>query len=249
MSLNSIKSETTPVSDAIRAYLSVINLVNPSHPQTTPEIFSADPWLLTRINLAMSIKRKKDRTSPTSSTTNRQNEVWLKLVRPTIELPFREGRRVRIKYLDDRTIVFCWDAEVIKIVGTDNSYVAVSIRSDGLTLQRRQSYRVCAQIPFSFTVIDAAETRLIGETVLDSETQNIGAGGLKFDTHFQLQVGDTLALNLELPASRIRNMAGWVVRSEPVACGGKSLYSVALKFLQLEEREQHKLLQFLQSHF
>ena len=54
-------------------------------------------------------------------------------------------------------------------------------------------------IPFWFTVIDAADLQLIGERVVNSETENISVGGLLFETSLQLKAGDKLEINLYFP--------------------------------------------------
>ncbi|MDA2930696.1 PilZ domain-containing protein [Acidobacteria bacterium AH-259-O06] len=84
-------------------------------------------------------------------------------------------------------------------------------------MQRRKSYRVRVPVPFSFTVIDAGETELIGKQVPDSKTRNLSVGGLAFETTLPLKVGDKLEMNLQLSLSQRVNAVGWVVRSEPVS--------------------------------
>ncbi len=84
-------------------------------------------------------------------------EICLEFPRPGSQPPFQKGQPVRIKYWEER-VVYCWDAEVLKISGPGNQQVAVSIQGVGVTLQRRKSPRMRLQIPFSFTVICAAET-------------------------------------------------------------------------------------------
>ncbi|MDA2930268.1 PilZ domain-containing protein [Acidobacteria bacterium AH-259-O06] len=112
-------------------------------------------------------------------------------------------------------------------------------------MERRKSLRVSSSIPLSFMVIDADQTYLIGERVLNVATQNITVGGLRFETSLPLKVGDTLEMNLHLSPSQQVNAVGWVVLSEPVERGGKYVNSVALEFLQVEAEEQKQLLQFL----
>jgi c-di-GMP-binding flagellar brake protein YcgR len=117
--------------------------------------------------------------------------------------------------------------------------------SGDVVVQRRKSHRVHSAVPFSFTVIEAAETQLIDHRVRDSTTQDISVGGLAFRTPLSLQVEDKLEIHLHLSSSQSVNVVGWVVRSEPVQGEGKDLRSVALMFLQLRAEEQSQLLQFL----
>ncbi len=104
---------------------------------------------------------------------------------------------------------------------------------------------MCLPIPFSFTVIGAAESQLISKKVLKGTTQNISAGGLVFETSLALKVGDQLALNLHLPSSSNFDTRGWVVRSRPAENRGDDLQSIALMFQQREAKEQERLVKFL----
>ena len=185
------------------------------------------------------------RVAATVETTCK-DEILLDLLRPTSQLPFQEGEQVRIKYWDGGSIIYCWEAEVVKIAGPGDPHVAISIRGKGITMQRRRAYkRFDLPIPFSFSVIDVAETELIGEKVLQSTTQNISVAGLRFETSLRLEVGDKLEMNLHLPDSQSVNVVGCVVRSEPAEQPEKNLNSVAVQFLQWEEQDQIRLVDFL----
>ena len=172
------------------------------------------------------------------------DEIWLELWKPTSKLPFQEGEQVRIKYWDDEAVYY-FDSKILKVSGSANQHVGISGTSKEVLLQRRMSFRVHSAIPFSFTVIDAAETRLISKKVPDARTQNFSVGGLNFETSLPLKVGDQLEMTLQLPPSQQVNAVAWVVHSEPVERDGKYLNSIALKFLHLEVEEQKKFLQFL----
>ncbi len=122
--------------------------------------------------------------------------------------------------------------------------MTISISGD-VVVQRRKSYRAQSAVPFSFTVIDAAERHLVDQGVRNSTTHNISVGGFAFETPFPLQVEDKLEIHLHLSSSQRVNVVGWVVRSDPVQGEGQDLRSVALMFLQLRTEEQSQLLQFL----
>lgn len=112
-----------------------------------------------------------------SVLTNLPDEVWVKLSRSTGPLPFRIGDQVRVKYWDGRTVVYCWEAKVVTIAGTNGQHVAMSIQGTGMTLQRRKSVRLRLSIPFSLTVTQAAQLPLIGQKVADALTRDIAVGG------------------------------------------------------------------------
>jgi len=198
-----------------------------------------------KIGLAVSIQGSSQEEFAASVATSCSDELWLELSRPCLELPFERGERVRIKYWNEGSIVYCWDADVIQIAGAGHQHVAIAMRGNGITIQRRRFYRVDSVIPFSFSVIDAAETHLIGEKFSKAKTQNISVAGLRFETSLGLRAGDKLEMNLRLPASQVVKAVGWVVRTETVPNNAKLSHTVALQFLQLHEDDQIKLLEFL----
>ena len=115
------------------------------------------------------------------------HQIDFELLRSTSERSFRQGDRVRVKYWEEA--VYYFDSEILTVSGAANEQVAVSRPSEGISVQRRKAARVRVTIPFSFTVISAAKTELVVETVSDSQTQNIGVGGLKFETDLPLALG------------------------------------------------------------
>ena len=168
----------------------------------------------------------------------------LKLSRPSSHTPFQAGEKVGIKYWDTKAVLYYWDSEVMKISGPETQHVTIAVGGSAV-LQRRKSYRVRLPVPFSFTVIDAAETQLIDEKVSDSTIQNLSVGGLAFETPLPLKREDKLEMHLSLSSSQKVNVLGWVVRSRPVKGYEDNLHSVAVMFLQLAAEEQSQLLKFL----
>ena len=198
-----------------------------------------------KIGLAVSIQGGSREEVAASVATGCSDEIWLELSRPCLELPFQKGERVRIKYWNEGAIVYCWDADVIQIAGAGHQHVAIAMRGNGITIQRRRYYRVEYAMPFSFSVIDAAETSLIGEKFAKAKTQDISVAGLRFETSLGLKTGDKLEMNLRLPASQVVKAVGWVVRTAVAQTNGQPINSVALQFLQLQEEDQFQLLEFL----
>ncbi len=198
-----------------------------------------------KIGLAVSIQGSSQEEFAASVATSCSDEIWLELSRPCLKLPFQRGERVRIKYWNERAIVYCWDADIIQIAGNGHQHVAIAMRGKGITIQRRRYHRVEYAIPFSFSVIDAAEAGLIGEKFAKAKTQNISVAGLRFETSLGLKAGDKLEMNLRLSTSQSVKAVGWVVRTEAVPKKDKVLSAVALQFLQLHEEDQIQLLEFL----
>lgn len=200
--------------------------------------------LYLKIGLALTIQGQAEGELEATLKTISPGQLGLELSRPTLRLPFQKGEKVGIRYWDRGAIVYSWDAEVVGTTGLRKQRVEVSI-DRGVVVQRRKSCRVCLPIPFSFTVIGAAESQLISKKVLKGTTQNISAGGLVFETSLALKVGDQLALNLHLPSSSNFDTRGWVVRSRPAENRGDDLQSIALMFQQREAKEQARLVKFL----
>ena len=198
-----------------------------------------------RVGLKLSIAPLLKPSAELAATVTQisPDHIDFELLRSTSERSFRKGDRVRVKYWEDA--VYCFDSEILTVSGSADEQVAVSRPSEGISVQRRKAARVRVPVPFSFTVISAATTELVGETVPDSQSLDISVGGLKFETNLPLAPGDRLEMSLHLTPSQFVNAVGWVVRSEEVERDGKSLKLVAMEFLQLEAAEQNQLLLFL----
>ncbi len=207
-----------------------------------------------KAGLALSIQEKSREALAATVSTVSPRSLSLELSGPLSETPFQSGERVWIKYWDEGSVVYRWEAQIVKIHGPGNRKVNLSITRQKVTAQRRKSYRVRVQVSLSGTVIDADDSELIGTKVVDCKTKNVSVAGLAFDTKLPLQVGDKLELNLELPSSEKLNAVGWVVRSDPAKQKEyrgtmivRDIYSIAVEFLQPEPKEQSQLLHFLRS--
>ncbi len=175
-------------------------------------------------------------------TQTSSDETWVELSRPKSPPVFKDGERVRIKRWDEGSIYY-WAGEVLKIVGSANQNMAISIKGEGVTLCRRKSLRLSSEIPLSFIVSQAKQKELVSEKALDSKIQNISVGGIAFETDLALEVGDELKVNVSLPRLAQVSAEGWVVRSEKVKHDGRCLNSIALEFLGLEPEQQRQIQQ------
>ena len=174
-------------------------------------------------------------------THSSPNEVCLELARPVWPLPFRKGSQVRIKYWDEGTIAYFWEAKILK---ASKRSVVAKLRGGGITVQRRKSYRVRTQIRLACTVIDAAERNLVGEE-FKCKTKDISVGGLAFETRLPLDTGDRLAMRIHFSAINKIDVVGWILRATPIERNGNVINSVAVQFLQCEAQDQNHLLRFL----
>ncbi len=206
-----------------------------------------DRYLRVGLNLSIAPLLKPSAELAATVTQISPDQIDFELLGSTSERSFREGDRVRVKYWEDA--VYYFDSQILTVSGSADEQVAVSRPSEGISVQRRKAARVRVPIPFSFTVIAAAQTELVGETVSDCQTQNISLGGLKFETSLPLAPGDRLEIDLHLTPSQFVNAVGLVVRSEAVERDGKSLHAVGMEFLQLEAKEQNQFLLFLLNCF
>ena len=205
--------------------------------------------------LAVSLQEESGEAVAATIEALSPRSISLKLARPTPEPSFQTGNRVWMKYWDEGATVYRWETRVAEIQGPENQKVVLSISNKEVLVQRRKSYRIRLQIPFSLTVVDAVDTELIGAKALECTTIDVSVAGLAFDTDLSLKVGDKLALCLNLDPSLQVNAVGWVVRSEPTkrkeyqhgTIMTKVINFVAVNLLQLEAEEQNHLLLFLQS--
>ncbi len=208
-----------------------------SEPSLAPSInFPKIDWAIS-IALIESIAERVATVTQTSS-----DETWVELSRPKSSPVFKNGERVRIKRWDEGSIYY-WAGEVLKIVGSANQNMAISIKGEGVTLCRRKSLRLSSEIPLSFIVSQAKQKELVSEKALDSKIQNISVGGIAFETDLALEVGDELKVNVSLPRLAQVSAEGWVVRSEKVEHDGRCLNSIALEFLGLDPEKQKQIQQ------
>ncbi len=228
-----------------------MNLENQSvsneHPQPLEEEerepSTSSPGAYPKTGLAISIHVKSKGEIPATVTQSSPNEICLKLARPVWPLPFRKGAQVRIKYWDEGAIAYFWEAEILK---TSKRNIVAALLGGGVTLQRRQSYRVRKQIHLACTVIDAADRNLVGEE-FSCKTKDISVGGLAFETYLPLDAGDRLAVRIHFSPSNQIDVVGWILRATPIERNGKVINSVAVQFLHCEANDQNHLLRFLSS--
>jgi c-di-GMP-binding flagellar brake protein YcgR len=205
---------------------------------------NGNPDLYLKIGGTLTLQGKTEEELGATVARISPGRLGLELSGPTLKLPLQVGQKVGIRYWDKGVIVYSWEAEIIDTSGLRKQRVEVSIGRK-VVVQRRTSCRVCLPIPFSFTVIGAADSQLISQKAFKGTTQNISAGGLAFETSLPLEVRDQLAVNLHLSSSSNLDTRGWVVRSQPVENRGDDLQSIALMFQQLEAKKQDRLLNFL----
>ncbi len=131
--------------------------------------------LYLKIGLAVSVQGKSEEEVAATVVSISLGELELELSTPPSQVPFQEGEKVGIKYWDTRAVLYYWDAKVVQISRPDNRHVTISISGD-VVVQRRKSYRAQSAVPFSFTVIEAAERQLVDQGVRNSTTHNISVG-------------------------------------------------------------------------
>ncbi len=194
----------------------------------------------------VSLSPVSESSSPLAATVTKitSDQLWVELLGPPPTRPISEGDQVRVKYWDDETAYY-FDAEIQIVSGPCGRQVTLSIPGEEISVQRRKSQRVCYPLSFSMTIIDAAETQLIGHTVSEAKTENVSVGGLAFHTALPLKLKDRLEISFRLSPSEQVKAVGWVVRYQPLRQEGRRLNLVALEFLHLRSEEQHRLHLFL----
>ncbi len=206
---------------------------------------TGDPWsgLAVGKHVVVSSFVKSGRELPCKITKVSSQGCQLQSLRSTTRFSFQKEEQIRVKFTTEEGILYCWDGKVDKISGPGNQPATISIRNEGVTVDKRTFARLNASIPFSFKIFDAAETKIISDQLVKSNTRNISAGGLSFMSDLPLTVGDQLQLSIhESPAQSV-NFMGWVTRCEAAKEESKNL--VAVEFFQPEEKEQRQLRSFL----
>ncbi len=173
-----------------------------------------------------------------------KDEIWLKLAQSAPDSLFKEGEQVQIQYRHEQA-VFSSETEIVKVTLSENKYVAISIPEEAKILQRRTAPRICVEVSLSFSILSAAESELVSDTVFDSQTHDISTGGLRFETSLPLKEEDQLQLKLLLSESQELGLTAKVVWSRQVKREGKTMISVGARFVELHLDEQIKLLQYL----
>ena len=172
------------------------------------------------------------------------HQIWLELFCSSSARSFSAGEQVQVKYWNEQAAYY-FDSEILNVSGLSGQLLTIGIPSEEISVQRRKAQRVSYPLSFSFTIIDAVETQLIGQRVLNAETENISVGGLAFRTTVPLRLRDKLEISFLLSPSEAVRAVGWVVRYEPMSRDGETDSLVALEFLHLAAEEQNKLLLFL----
>ncbi len=218
--------------------------VSTEHPQPLEEErepSTNSPGAYPGTGSAVSIHVKSKGEVPAMVTQSSPDEVCLELARPVWPLPFRKGSKVRIKYWDEGAIAYFWEAKILK---ASKRSVVAKLQGGGITVQRRQSYRVRTEVRLACTVIDAADRYLVGEE-FKCKTKEISVGGLAFETYLPLDAGDRLAVRIHFSPNNQIDVVGWILRATPIERDGEVINTVAVQFLQCEAKDQNHLMRFL----
>ena len=136
-------------------------------------------------------------------------EIVLKLITPKPGL-LEEGERLRLRFWDEEGEYYC-DADLKQVVSDEE--VRIVPVGEAITLQRRTKGRRREAIPFSFTVVNASNSRLASEAVHKSETKDIGLSGLSFESKLPLKEGDQILVFVSLIPPEKLSAASRVVSS------------------------------------
>ncbi len=167
--------------------------------------------------------------------------IQVEIVNSPSSLPFKNRDVVLVTYWVEEELHH-FGPTVLDVSGPN---LVLSTPASQMDVQRRKTYRLGASLPLSYTVINSADSELVGQTVKKARTENISAGGLKFETDLPLAVGDSLAITLDLSPFPKMKAYGWFVWTKEAEGKGEPKIVIGLAFLQLEPAEQVHLLQFL----
>jgi hypothetical protein len=169
------------------------------------------------------------------------DEICLKLENQPEDGPFEKKERVKLQYcLKDGT--YCCNAQVLDS-GDQEMRVALTGPESAY---RRKLTRAPLEIPFFYsTLTDTAEDSDVSQEVIESQTENISSGGLKFNASSPLTEGENLQLDLRFSPSRRVKTEAIVVRSTALKKGKKDLYSIGVKFLELNPQDKELIGDFI----
>ena len=109
--------------------------------------------------------------------------------------------------------------------------------------ERRTHVRVHTQILIEFPNPETMKTER-------SFTQDVGESGMRFPTSVKLQVGQSLALTLELPFhDAVMHATGEIQWIREIARLGAPQYEVGVRFQWIEDPDQQRLARHLASLF
>lgn len=172
-----------------------------------------------------------------------EDSVELQLSKPGSQSALKRGERVRLKYWDEEAVYFS-DVEVIAVTGPRNEHVTTSLPSEPVALQRREFFRARSPVSFSFSVVQAANSRLVSGEVYPSESLNISAGGLRFESTLTLKAGDEIELRIAVSPSEQLSILARVVTSQRVEHQGKYSNSIGVEFYGLTPEERNQIGEF-----
>ena len=204
---------------------------------------SNSPGPIPKSGLVVAIQAKAKEAVAATVISHSSDEIRVKLARPRSKVPYQSGDGIRIKYWDEGTVVYYWDAKVLEVKGDQE--MVISIHDTGVAVQRRKSHRLALRVPVTLTVMDAADLALECGTTVSGHTENISIAGLLFETDLPLSIGDRVEINLQFTRRDRVSAVGWVVRTTPDEGTGASGNAVAVEFLQIDEEEQSQMLYFL----
>ena len=78
---------------------------------------SNSPGPIPKTGLVISIQAKSKEAVAATVISHSSSEIRVKLARPRSQVPFRSGERVRIKYWDEGTVAYYWEAKVWRWMG------------------------------------------------------------------------------------------------------------------------------------
>lgn len=152
-----------------------------------------------------------------------------------------KGDTLRIRSWDEKAVYYS-DCQVVK--SGNGGSLHISRPASAVTLQRRRKLRSDIEIPFSFTIMAAAQSQLVSDDIHKAKTENLSMNGLRFQTNLPLSEGDEIVVVLPLTPPDKINAGGRVVRAERES--GERFLIVSLALRQLSPEEQKSLLKFME---
>jgi c-di-GMP-binding flagellar brake protein YcgR len=160
-----------------------------------------------------------------------------------IFLPFKEGQVLKVSIPKDDARYDC-DATVISLKGTEDALLTLALFQTVKRQQRRLDVRLNIKIPVELLYFYREDTPVASLTV---NSIDISAGGIKLEMPEQYPPHTKFKLAIHLLDEDVFTYAvvvrtGVIQKTEPGITG---TYWVSLKFFNISESKQSKILKFI----
>ncbi|MDR3349664.1 MAG: flagellar brake domain-containing protein [Acidaminococcales bacterium] len=144
-------------------------------------------------------------------------------------------------------ILYSFESVLLEIVMQPLPFWIIKKPENVKRIQQRNFFRYPVHLPVCYFIVSEETGRPIVETETDTVSQNLSGGGvLLLSNDVSLRLGTKVWLEIPLSDTDIVQSIAVVVRIDMKKDGeGKSLFAIALQFVNLDEFVRNKIIKFL----